>query len=269
MKVLILAAGYGTRLGRDLQTEEGRAYQHLVGLSKPLLPIGGKPLIDHWMFLVQKAGLSEDNVIVVTNAVYYDKFVEWSREFPKVSILNDGTSTNESRLGAISDIALAIKHYNIKDDLTIIGGDTLFKGGFSLSSLWTEYERIDDTKAAGMVVAYQCQDNETVKFGILETDERGIVSSFLEKPLPTATTSRKACPCFYILSKEVLPQVDMFLEEKKDFDLKERDAPGHLIKFLCTRIPLHVWEVTGRYDVGGLQSYIECNTDLSKPHKRD
>jgi ADP-glucose pyrophosphorylase len=151
----------------------------------------------------------------------------------------------------------------------LLARDTLFKGGFSLSSLWTEYERIDDTKAAGMVVAYQCQDNETVKFGILETDERGIVSSFLEKPLPTATTSRKACPCFYILSKEVLPQVDMFLEEKKDFDLKERDAPGHLIKFLCTRIPLHVWEVTGRYDVGGLQSYIECNTDLSKPHKRD
>jgi NDP-sugar pyrophosphorylase family protein len=67
MKVLILAAGYGTRLGRDLQTEEGRAYQHLVGLSKPLLPIGGKPLIDHWMFLVQKAGLSEDNVIVVVS----------------------------------------------------------------------------------------------------------------------------------------------------------------------------------------------------------
>ena len=67
MKVLILAAGYGTRLARDLQTEEGKPYQHLVGVSKPLLPIGGKPLINHWMSLILQAGVCEGDVFVVVS----------------------------------------------------------------------------------------------------------------------------------------------------------------------------------------------------------
>lgn len=121
MKVLILAAGYGTRLARDLEAHE--EYGYLKGVPKPLLPIGGIPLISHWMELLKECPSTNGaDVYVVVNDSNYQRFEEWSRNFPNVKIVSDGTMHNDDRLGAIACIDLAIKHFNITDHLIVIGG---------------------------------------------------------------------------------------------------------------------------------------------------
>ncbi|KAM8934552.1 uncharacterized protein RCH25_004976 [Pelodytes ibericus] len=259
MKVVILAAGYGTRLLRELENDKSKTFIHLIGVPKPLLPIGEFPLISYWVEAL-KARDDISDIVVVTNDYYFSRFQEWGENYQSIRIINDGTSTNEGRLGAVSCLQLAIDKLKIDDHMLVIGGDTLFYEDFHLQDIIGKFETLYQTNIyANLVLSYTCKDEETKKYGILETDENQRVTALREKPSHKDTISRQACPCFYVLSKDTLPAVQTFLEEKKNAPIEEKDAPGHLVSWLVERHPLYVYPVSGRFDVGNLEAYITCN----------
>ncbi|KAM4561775.1 uncharacterized protein V3H82_015688 isoform 2-T2 [Fundulus diaphanus] len=258
MKAVILAAGYGTRLQRDVSADRSGRFAHLVGVPKPLLPVGRFPLITHWVRALNRSG-TVDGIYVVTNALHQAAFLRWAEQFPEVQVLSDQTRTNEERLGAVACLQLAVKHFNIQDHAVVIGGDTLFREDFSLSAVAQKLSGLQASSEDGcLVLSYQCGDQETQKYGILEVDRDLRVLRMKEKPEPTETESRRACPCFYAFSKGTLPLLDSFLQEKKDAPLEEKDAPGNFLSWLIHRKPVYVHEVSGRFDVGNLQAYLEC-----------
>lgn len=120
MKVLILAAGYGTRLARDIK-ESGK-YNELQGVPKPLLVVSGKPLISHWMDILAACPETKDEIYVVVNEANRKSFEEWALEYPSVQLVSSGSCTNEDRPGAVACIAIAARHFNIRDNLLVIGG---------------------------------------------------------------------------------------------------------------------------------------------------
>ncbi|XP_075173863.1 tRNA N6-adenosine threonylcarbamoyltransferase, mitochondrial isoform X7 [Anomaloglossus baeobatrachus] len=259
MKAIILAAGYGTRLLKDLQSVNEQKLQDLIGIPKPLLPVRGFPLISYWIEAL-KAGQDPKDVFIVTNEMYYGKFKEWAKNYPSVAVISDGTSTNEERLGAVSCLQLIIETFKIEDSIMVIGGDTLFYEDFHLQDVLKNYDVLyQGNNEANLVLSYICKDEETKKYGIMETDESQRIQAIKEKPLPTDTSSRQACPCFYLFSKYTLPCVKEFLDEKKDAPIDEKDAPGHFLSWLVTRKPVYFYSISGRFDVGNLASYLLCN----------
>ncbi|XP_072301300.1 uncharacterized protein [Eucyclogobius newberryi] len=259
MKAVILAAGYGTRLQRDVRADCSGRHAHLSGLAKPLLPVGSRALISHWVHALTAAACV-DAVYVVTNALYRAAFEDWATQFSNVKIVSDGTTTNEGRLGAVACLQLAVTHFQIEDDVMAIGGDTLFKEDFSLTRVTERFRELQAERAdVCLVLSYQCQEEETRKYGILEVDGDLRVRCMKEKPLPSETTSRRACPCFYAFSKKSLPLLDVFLEEKKNSPIEEKDAPGIFVSWIISRTPVYVYPISGRFDVGNLPSYIECD----------
>ncbi|XP_028291744.1 uncharacterized protein LOC114454968 [Gouania willdenowi] len=259
MKAVILAAGYGTRLQRDVAADSSGRYVHLSGLAKPLLPVGDRELVSHWVSALT-ASRWVDSVYVVTNDVYHAAFEEWAAGLSNVKILNDGTRHNDQRLGAVACLRLAVKHFHIKDHVVVIGGDTLFKEDFSLTGVEERFCEVQEKhQHSSLVLCYQCMDDETQKYGILEVDDELRVQCMKEKPLPSETKSRRACPCFYVFSKKVLPLLDAFLDENKEAPIEEKDAPGNFVSWLILREPVYVHPISGRFDVGNLKSYIECD----------
>ncbi|XP_026000128.1 uncharacterized protein LOC113007624 [Astatotilapia calliptera] len=259
MKAVILAAGYGTRLQRDVLADTTGRFAHLAHVAKPLLPVGRCPLSSRWIHALTVSG-SVDTIYVVTNTLYLRAFEEWATNFTNVQILSDQTTSNDERLGAVACLQLAVKHFNIEDHVIVIGGDTLFKEDFSLRKV---KERFSDVQSkcedSCLVLSYQCRDEETQKYGILEADTDLRVLCMKEKPLPSETKSRRACPCFYMFSKRSLRLLDTFLEEKKDAPITEKDAPGNFVSWLIPRKPVYIQEISGRFDVGNLPSYVECD----------
>ncbi|XP_064831909.1 uncharacterized protein zgc:136439 [Oncorhynchus masou masou] len=259
MKAVILAAGYGTRLQRDVDNDTSGRFKHLAGIAKPLLPVGHCALISHWVQALNTTGCV-DTVFVITNALHHKAFEEWALDFPNVKVLSDGTKSNEDRLGAVACLQLTVKHFKIEDHVIVIGGDTLFKEEFSLIKV---KENFSDLQAmcedSSLVLSYQCKDAETQKYGILEVDEHLQVLCMKEKPLPSETKSRRACPCFYLFSKKILHLLDSFLDENKEAPIEEKDAPGNFLSWLISRKPVYIHQISGRFDVGNLPSYVECD----------
>ncbi|KAM3917079.1 glucose-1-phosphate thymidylyltransferase-like isoform 2-T2 [Leptodactylus fuscus] len=235
MKAVILAAGYGTRFMKDLQNVNDQSLKDLISTPKPLLPIGGFPLISYWIEAL-RAGHALQDIFIVTNNMYYAKFKEWAKNYPSVTVISDGTSTNEERLGAVACLQLIIEKFEIDVNIIVIGGDTLFYEDFHLQEVLKKYEALyEDNNQSNLVLSYICKDEETKNYGILEVDASHRIRAIKEKPLPTDTSSRQACPCFYMFSKHTLPCVKEFLNEKKNSPITEKDAPGHFLSWLVTR----------------------------------
>ncbi|CAG8480383.1 10105_t:CDS:1 [Acaulospora morrowiae] len=271
LKILILCAGYGTRLQRDILQDDSGKYNHLLGVPKALLPVGGKDaLITHWLQILRKARIKVDtSVYVVTNAVFYESFISWANNngVPASNIANNGTTCNEERLGAVSDIAFGLRSFQLYDsDVIIIGGDTLFKGDFNFEKLLERFMSVDNDGC--FLTTYTVHDNATRKHGILtledlSTKDMILVTGFLEKPDPRHTTSRNACPCFYLIKRETLPLVSSFLIESqndKAQTIENRDGPGNFLAWAINgkRVKFYAEKVGGRIDVGGLESYLEA-----------
>ncbi|KAI8079111.1 mannose-1-phosphate guanyltransferase beta-like protein [Gilbertella persicaria] len=261
MKVLILGAGYGTRLQRDLSSSE--EYKHLLGVPKALLPLGNRDaLITHWIELFEKHGISaQDSIYIVTNGQCYDAFKTWAlaHHVPLDHIVSDGTETNETRLGAVPDILFGIHHFGLQNDhVLVVGGDTLFLHDFDLRQFLHAFEA---REASCLVTTYQVTDEDVHKFGIVETDAQGDIISFLEKPAPTVTSVRSACPCFYLFHKQAIPLIEAFIEECKATNAPKEayDATGKCLAYLYPRFRVSTFPISGRIDVGGLQSYIDAN----------
>ncbi|XP_020317639.1 mannose-1-phosphate guanyltransferase isoform X2 [Oncorhynchus kisutch] len=259
MKAVILAAGYGTRLQRDVDNDTSGRFKHLAGIAKPLLPVGHCALISHWVQALNTTGCV-DTVFVITNALHHKAFEEWALDFPNVKVLSDGTKSNEDRLGAVACLQLTVKHFKIEDHVIVIGGDTLFKEEFSLIKVKEKFSELQAMcEDSSLILSYQCKDEETQKYGILEVDEHLRVLCMKEKPLPSETKSRRACPCFYLFSKKILHLLDAFLDENKEAPIEEKDAPGNFLSWLISRKPVYIHQISGRFDVGNLPSYVECD----------
>ncbi|KAI8967174.1 mannose-1-phosphate guanyltransferase beta-like protein [Mycotypha africana] len=267
VKVLILGAGYGTRLQRDLQLSA--EYRHLLGVPKALLPLGGRDaLITHWLELFEAHGLkAAKDIFVITNEACYDSIKQWAtrHSVPLDHIVSDGTTSNENRLGAVPDIMFAVKHFHLlQNDVLVVGGDTLFLHDFSLSDFLDTFEEKNKTsngRPLCLVTTYEVSDADVHKFGIVGTDEKGAISSFLEKPDPSSTTNRSACPCFYLFHRQALPIIDEFIQQcqKSNAPKEAYDATGKCLAYLFPRFPIQTMPISGRIDVGGLQSYIDAN----------
>jgi dTDP-glucose pyrophosphorylase len=263
MNVLILAAGYGTRLAKGIEDDQTGNFNHLKGLPKALLPIGIKPLINHWIDELVKQPFVDD-ICVISNDRFYNQFEEWyqnqSKNKSKICLLNDGTKTNETRLGAIGSIKYALDNVTgfRNRPLLVIGGDTLFFDNFSISNFHDSAKK----SVGAHVTAYTVRDDETTKYGIIELDKDGVITGFLEKPEKSKTNSRLACPCFYYFKQKCFDIIDTFLLEKENSPIKEKDATGIFLAHLYPILPISSFPISGRYDVGNLQQYIECSNSF-------
>ena len=233
MKCLILAAGYATRL-RPLTDN----------FPKPLLEVGGKPILD-WILDDLRSSAEVDGYIVVTNHRFASIFEKWADGRPEeISVVDDGTSTNETRLGAVKDIQFALEATGHKGDLLVIAGDNLLD--FSLGK-FVEYAL---GKGTSCVMRYFEPSEERLhKCGVLEVDENGLILGMEEKP--SEPKSHWACPPFYFYKKEDAGRIPEAITSGCG-----TDAPGSLVAWLSSKVPVHAMEMPGkRFDIGDLKSY--------------
>ncbi len=240
MKVLILAAGYGTRL-----KELGE------NTPKALLPISGKPLINFILKTIEKLpGLNE--VFVVTNDKFAGHFEKWSKEqkwLPyKITVVNDGTKTPETRLGSIGDIDFVLKQKKVQDDLLVVGGDNLFD--FNIEEYIRFASKKNDCVSLGL---YDIKDlSEAKLFGVVALDGSGKVTSFEEKPQQPKSTL--IAMCFYYLPKSTLGLVADYLK-----DVGKSDTAGDYIRWLHKKTHVYGFQFSGKwYDIGSIEAYHEA-----------
>ena len=207
MKALILAAGYATRL-----------YPLTLDTPKPLLEVGGKPIVEYILKKVEEVN-NVDMIYVVTNDKFYRHFEKWKENYDgNVKIINDMTRNNEDRLGAVGDISFVVKKEKIDDDLMVIAGDNLFD--YSLANLYDYF-----IEKNGSVVAIRNLDDRRKaagKYGIVDFNNENKIIDFEEKPeYPKTNFVATAC---YIFSK---PDV-----QKLEKCMKEKDNPDNLGDFV-------------------------------------
>jgi len=243
MKALVLGAGYAVRL-RPLTLNN----------AKPLLPIGGRPMID---YVVEKIDEIEqvDCIFVVVNERFFDDFRAWSKRAPTskpLRLVNDGSTCDENRLGAVADIGFVVEKEKVSDDLLVVGGDNLFDFGVK------EFASFFEEKGTS-VALYPCGDTESVKrLSNVELDENGRVVFFEEKP--KKPRSDLAAICLYLFEKSSLPLVNKYLEEGG-----KRDAPGFYVQWLHRQIPVYGKIMCGTwYDIGNEETYREADQRFSR-----
>ncbi len=237
MKAIILAAGYATRL-----------HPLTLNTPKPLLPVGGAPLLDH---LVAKLDKTEvDAIYVVTNDKFYSHFLEWSmnvKSRAKLIVMNDGTKTNEDRLGAVGDIKFAMDRAKIDDSIIVLAGDNLFD--FDLRDV----VRLHIERKASVVSVYDIKDPAKAagKYGVVEINDEGRITGLEEKP-ENPRTSLVSTFC-YLFSK---PDVS-FIREKLDSGMP-LDNGGDLIRMLVEDRSMFAHTFSGAwYDIGSHEQYEE------------
>ena len=253
MKCLILAAGYATRL-----------YPLTQNFPKPLLEVAGKPILDWLIDDMSQTGLI-DEYIIISNHKFAPIFQSWAekkaanaQQFSifnfQFSILDDGTSSNETRLGAVKDIQFAIDQLHLDDDLLVMAGDNLLD--FSLS----HFIRFAKEKNATCVMRYYEHDEARLhKTGVAEIDADGRILSMEEKP--ANPKSNWCIPAFYYYTRQ-----DARLIKKGIDSGCGVDAPGSFIAWLSTQTTVYTYEMPGRrYDIGTLESYEAVKQTYTGP----
>lgn len=233
MKCLILAAGYATRL-----------YPLTENFPKPLLKVGEKTILDWLLDDIHTCG-EVDGYIVVSNHKYAPCFEAWAKTRPlPITVVDDGTSSNETRLGAVCDIRFAVEKLGIDEDMLILAGDNVLD--FSL----TRFIRYAKEKGTSCSMRYFEPDMDRLRrSGISEIDENERLIALEEKP--AAPKSNWCTPPFYFYRAEDLKKIDDAVA-----DGCGTDAPGSLVAWMCAHVPMHSMEMPGsRYDIGNLESY--------------
>lgn len=233
MKCLILAAGYATRL-----------YPVTENFPKPLLTVGNKTILD-WLLDDINTSNEVDEYIVISNGKYARHFEEWAKtkEY-RVTVVNDNTFTNETRLGAVKDVLFAIEKLKLDSDMLVIAGDNVLD--FSL----TKFISFAKAKNTSCVMRYfEPSEKRLQKCGVLEVDENDLITGMEEKP--ANPKSHWCCPPFYYYTREDAKKVKTGIENGCG-----TDAPGSYIAWLQTKTKVHAMEMPGsRYDIGNLESY--------------
>ncbi len=242
MKALILAAGYATRL-----------YPLTLETPKHLLEVGGRPMVD-WVLdrLAPLDGL--DAVYLVTNAKFAPAFETWAseREGRAVKVIDDGTTSEDDRLGAIGDIGLVLDHEEVDDDLIVIAGDNLFTG--SIDGFVAEGRE----RERPVLAVHDVGDPDLMsQYNTVETDEDGRITYFEEKPEHARST--RAGIALYWYPRQVLPLIQTYLAETDN-----PDQPGRLVEWLYMRTPVYVWELPGAwYDIGTPEQLEAARADFA------
>ena len=247
MNVLILAAGYATRL-----------YPLTLDKAKPLLSVGGKPIIE-WVVdnLLDVPDL--EVVYIVTNDKFAPDFQAWTERYkdrhPKLNfkIVNDGSTSDDDKLGAIGDINFVVTRENLNEsDLLIVAGDNLFSeslAGFVACA----------KKSEATVAVYDVGDIDAIKkYGNVTIDADGIITHFEEKPEKPQSTL--AAIALYYYSPEVLSLVTTYLAAGNN-----PDQPGRFVQWLHTRKPVKAFEIKGKWlDIGSKETLKKANEILGK-----
>ncbi len=250
MNVLILAAGYATRL-----------YPLTLNKAKPLLVVGGKPIIE-WL-VDNLAGIPDlETIYVVTNDKFAEDFQAWSQSYQKrhpefkFKIVNDGSTSDDDKLGAIGDINFVVNHENLSQtSLLIAAGDNLFTN--SLVD-FVEYARNTDVTVA----AYDVGDSEAIKkYGNVAVDAEGIITRFEEKPQKPHGTL--AAIALYYYPPPVLSLLRTYLAAGNN-----ADQPGRFVQWLYTRKPVKTFQIKGRWlDIGSKET-LESADKILASHVR-
>ena len=242
MNALLLAAGYATRL-----------YPLTLDTPKPLLPVAGKAIADYVVEQLAEIAAIE-RLLVVTNHRFAGHFERWAAGHPsgrRIEVVDDGTVTNETRLGAIGDIAFTLRRHPElgREALFVLGGDNLVD--FRLADL------VDDFVARGSEATVICLVRESDpaqlrRSGVVTLGEDRRVVGFVEKP--ATPPSDLTCPPFYVYPPAALALIDESLAAGES-----PDAPGNFIAWLHRRAPVygHVFGER-RYDVGTPETYAEA-----------
>jgi len=247
MNALILAAGYATRL-----------YPLTLNKAKPLLEVGGKPIIE-WLFdnLASVPGLR--TVFVVTNDKFASDFQNWANTYQnrhramQIKIINDGSKSDDDKLGAIGDINLVLTRENLaNDDLLLIAGDNLFEQRLS--------DFVNSAKHSQATVAVHDVGNLEAmkKYGTVTIDSKGVITYFEEKPAHPKSTL--AAVALYYYSREVLSLFTTYLAAGNN-----PDQPGLFLQWLYPRKPVNTFEIKGRWlDIGSKETLENADKIFAK-----
>lgn len=245
MKCLILAAGYATRL-----------YPLTEKFPKPLLKVKDKTIID-WLVddLVDNTDVNE--FIVVSNHKFVEHFKKWGKEKIKkrpytITIIDDGTSTNETRLGAVKDIQMAVEEMNISENLLVMAGDNILD--FSLAG----FVNFSKEKKASCVMCHSEDDlKKQQKTAIITINENNLITSYEEKP--KNPKGNLAVPPFYFYYVSDLKRIQEALDNGCGYD-----APGSFASWLSKNNDMYAYLMPGkRYDIGDIESYRRVNEIFS------
>ena len=247
MKVIILAAGYATRL-----------YPLTLTQPKPLLPVAGKPMIEYVLDNLAPIG-GIDRIYVVTNAKFAGHFQKWADNYRETkaklnfTIVNDKSTDDSNKLGAIGDIHYVLKNEKVDDDLIIVAGDNLF------SEKLEGFGKFVREKNAPVLAVYDVGNLEEIKkYNSITIDGTSRITFFEEKPKnPTSTITGIA---LYYYPKSALKLIDQYIAEGNN-----PDQPGRLVQWLYPRTAFYTWRVPGIwYDIGSKETLEEANKIFGK-----
>jgi glucose-1-phosphate thymidylyltransferase len=236
MKALVLAAGYATRLRPLTDT-----------WAKELLPVGGQPIVDRIVDAIGRVP-EVDEVHLVTNARKAPAFRDWAGD-RDVVIHDDGTTSNEDRLGAIGDMLFVVEQADIDDDLLVIAGDNLFE--FELGDFVSFWH----TRARASAVAVRDVGSLELaaQYGVVDLDLDGRIRSFIEKPAEPQSTL--AATATYLFHRDHVRLIRPYLEGEHG-----SDQPGRLVGWLQQREPVYGWVFTETwYDIGNREQLLAAD----------
>lgn len=243
MKALILAAGYATRL-----------YPLTLTQPKPLLPVAGRAMVEYVLDNLLPVG-GIDRVYVVTNAKFDGHFRQWAEGYRarkqaslEFGIINDGSTDDTNKLGAIGDLHLVLEQEKVDDDLIVVAGDNLF------SQSLAGFGEVCRRRQAPVLGIYDVGALELAKkYSTVDLDADGRILKFVEKPPQPASTLVGIALYYY--PRQVLPLIRQYIAEGNN-----PDQPGRLVQWMCTRTPFYTWQVPGLwYDIGSKETYDEAN----------
>ena len=247
MKILILAAGYATRL-----------YPLTLTKPKPLLDVAGRPMIEHVLdHIAPIPGI--DRVYVVTNDKFAAPFQQWADGYRATksklnfTIINDGSTDDTNKLGAIGDLNLVLEREQVDDDLIVVAGDNLFSESIEA------FGKFCREKNAPVLGVYDVGDLEAIKkYNAITIDDGGRITYFEEKPkVPQCTLTGIA---LYFYPRATLPLIRQYVAEGNN-----PDQPGRLVQWLYPRTPVYVWRVPGLWlDIGSKETLEEANRIFSR-----
>jgi glucose-1-phosphate thymidylyltransferase len=247
MKLVILAAGYATRL-----------YPLTLDQPKPLLAVAGKPMIEH--VLDNLKPISEiDRVYIVTNAKFAGHFERWADTYRArnsgvdFTVINDKSTDDSNKLGAIGDLHLVLNSQNVDDDVIVVAGDNLFSDSLG------DFGKFTQARQAPVLAVYDVGNLEEIKkYNAIEIDADGQITFFEEKPPQPKSTLTGIALYFYPRSSLAL--IRRYVDEGNN-----PDQPGRLVQWMHSRTPFFTWKVPGIwYDVGSKETLEEANRIFSK-----
>lgn len=249
MKVIILAAGYATRL-----------YPLTLTQPKPLLDVAGKPMIEHVLDnLATISGI--DRIFVVTNAKFAGHFQRWADQYRATkskldfTVVNDGSTDDSNKLGAIGDLHLVLSREKINDDIIVVAGDNLFSQSIE------DFGRYCREKKAPVLAVYDVGNlDEIKKYNAITIDNEQRITFFEEKPKQPQSTVTGIALYYYPAS--ALPLIQQYISEGNN-----PDQPGRLVQWMYQRTPFYTWRVPGLwYDIGSKETLEEANRIFAKVH---